>query len=52
MNQLMKLSYEQISDQQMIDLRSQKEFQRGHLQDALNLTPKNLLKYGKHFLSK
>lgn len=52
MNQLLKLSYEQISGQQMVDLRSQKEYQRGHLQGALNLTPRNLLKYGKHFLSK
>ena len=52
MNQLSKLSYEQISGQQMVDLRSQKEFQRGHLQGSLNLIPRNLLKYGTQFLSK
>lgn len=40
----------QMEGKQMIDLRSQKAFQMGHLRGALNLNPNNLIKYGKQFL--
>lgn len=47
-----KIIQDQIQGQTLIDLRSQKEFQKGHIKGALNLNPKNLGKYGKAFLKK
>lgn len=47
-----KLTLDQIQNQTLIDLRSQKDFQKGHLKGALNLNPKNLSKYGETFLEK
>lgn len=50
MKKLPKISFDQIKNQQIVDLRAQKEFQQGYLAGALNLIPKNLLKYGKQLL--
>lgn len=47
-----KWSPDQIRNQQIVDLRPQKDFQAAHVKGALNLSPKNLLKYGKQFLDK
>lgn len=51
MSKLPKIPFGQIENQQIVDLRSQKEFQQGYLAGALNLIPKNLLKYGKQLLN-
>src|SRR5690625_2560719 len=51
MSKLPKIPFGQIENHQIVDLRSQKEFQQGYLAGALNLIPKNLLKYGKQLLN-
>lgn len=51
MDKLSKISFDQVESQQIVDLRSQKEFQQGYLGRSLNLIPKNLLKYGKQLLN-
>lgn len=44
-----KLNYSDITDQQLIDLRSQTDYQAGHAQHALNLNPGNFTKYAAAF---
>lgn len=46
-----KLAYNDIKDQQLIDIRSQQDYQNGHLKNSLNLNPKNFKKYAVDFLS-
>lgn len=49
-NPLLKVTVHQLENKQVIDLRSQDLFQKGHVRGALNLNPSNLVKYGKQFL--
>lgn len=44
-------SPKEIGNKQIVDLRSQTAFQTGHLKGALNLSPKNLIKYGPRLLN-
>lgn len=46
-----KLNYSEIKDQQLIDLRSQVEYQVGHAKNALNLNPGNFKKYAPAFFT-
>lgn len=45
-----KIIFDQLNNQQVVDIRNQKSFQEGHVKGSLNLNPKNLLKYGREFL--
>lgn len=45
-----KVHYEDINDQQLIDLRDQNEFRAGHIKQSINLIPKNLTKYASHYI--
>lgn len=46
-----KLTYNDIKDQTLIDIRSQQDYQSGHLKNAINLNPKNFSKYAKDLVS-
>lgn len=46
-----KLSYTDIQEQYLIDIRDQDAFHSGHLQHSLNLNPKNFVKYANDILS-
>lgn len=45
-----KLSYKDISNHQIIDIRHQTEFQAGHLKNSLNLNLKNFKKYADNYV--
>ncbi|HLR92158.1 MAG TPA: rhodanese-like domain-containing protein [Atopostipes sp.] len=45
-----KWTVEQVTDQQIVDLRGQEAFQSGHLPGAINLNAKNLARYGTDLL--
>lgn len=45
-----KLAYSDLKNQIIIDVRSQYDFQNGHIQQALNLNPANFKTYAKDFL--
>ena len=47
---MQKLDYSEIKDQSLVDIRSQYEFQEGHVKNALNLNPGNFKTYAKSFL--
>ena len=44
------LDFSHINEQQLVDCRSQHDFQRGHLKQSLNLTPANFKKYATYYL--
>ena len=45
-----KIPYEEINNQQLVDVRTQHEYQAGHLKNALNLNPSNFKKYATYYL--
>lgn len=45
------LTHSDINGQQLVDIRSQLDYQAGHLNHSLNLNPKNFTKYAPYFLS-
>ncbi|WP_161878269.1 rhodanese-like domain-containing protein [Alkalibacterium sp. MB6] len=45
-----QLAYSDINEQQLIDCRSQHDFQGGHLKQSLNLTASNFKKYATYYL--
>lgn len=45
-----KLNYHDIGEQQLLDLRSQHDFQAGHVKGSLNLNPGNFKKYAVVYL--
>lgn len=47
-----KLTYSDITHQQLVDIRPQLDYQSGHIKQSLNLNPKNFKKYADHLLSK
>ena len=47
-----KLTYSDITHQQLVDVRPQLDYQSGHIKQSLNLNPKNFKKYADHLLSK
>ena len=50
-NSLMKkLNFEDIKEQQLVDVRTQHEYQAGHVENSLNLNPGNLKKYANNYL--
>lgn len=44
-----KLNYTNIKEQAIIDIRSQHDYQKGHLKNSLNLNPGNFKKYAKYY---
>lgn len=46
-----KLNYSDISDQQLVDIRTQEAFQGGHAKGSLNFNPSNFKEYVQHFLT-
>lgn len=50
-NSLMKkLNFEDIKEQQLIDVRTQHDYQARHVENSLNLNPGNLKKYANDYL--
>lgn len=47
-----KLDYTDITNQQLVDLRTQHGYQAGHVENSLNLNPGNFKKYASYFLDK
>lgn len=47
-----KLHVSDINQQQLVDVRTQHDFQAGHLKGALNLIPRHFKHYGAHYLEK
>ena len=47
---MIKIDYTAIKDQQLVDIRSQHDFQAGHLENALNLNPGNFSTYASDYL--
>ena len=45
-----KINHKDINDQQLVDVRTQHEYQAGHLKNALNLNPGNFKKYATYYL--
>src|SRR5690625_1664548 len=45
-----KINYKDITNQQLIDVRTQHEYHAGHLKNALNLNPGNFKKYATYYL--
>lgn len=45
-----QLSYADLKQQQVVDTRSQADYQKGHLKDSLNLTIGNFKTYALNFL--
>jgi len=45
-----KIFYEDIKNQQLVDVRTQHGYQAGHLKNALNLNPGNFKKYATYYL--
>ena len=48
--QMKKINHKDINDQQLVDVRTQHEYQAGHLKNALNLNPGNFKKYATYYL--
>lgn len=46
-----KLTFDEIKNQQLVDLRLQLDYQEGHFKNSLNLNPKNFKKYATDFLA-
>lgn len=49
---LNKLKFSDLDDQQLVDVRSQHDYQAGHVENALNLNPGNFKKYASYFIDK
>lgn len=47
-----KQTFKDIHNQQIVDIRSQHDFQKGHLKDSINLNTNNLKKYGLSILDR
>lgn len=47
---MMKLSYGDLKDELLIDIRTQYAFQAGHLKGALNLNPGNFKKFAPNYI--
>lgn len=45
-----KIHFPDITDHQLVDIRSQQAFQEGHLKGALNLNPGNFKKFARYYL--
>jgi len=45
-----KISYEDINNQQLVDVRTQHDYQSGHLKNSLNLNPGNFKTYATYYL--
>lgn len=45
-----KITFLDITDQQLVDVRSQQAFQEAHLKGALNLNPGNFKKFARYYL--
>lgn len=45
-----KLNFEDIKEQQLIDVRTQHDYQARHVENSLNLNPGNLKKYANDYL--
>lgn len=46
-----KINFADLTDQQLVDIRSQQAFQEGHLKGALNLNPGNFKKFARYYLN-
>lgn len=46
-----KLNYEDVKDHNVIDVRSQHDYQTDHVKGSLNLNPGNFKKYGTYYFS-
>ncbi|WP_161879280.1 rhodanese-like domain-containing protein [Alkalibacterium sp. MB6] len=45
-----KINHKDINDQQLIDVRTQHDYQAGHIKNSLNLNPGNFEKYATYYL--
>lgn len=45
-----KINYKDITNQQLIDIRTQHDYQSGHLKNSLNLNPGNFKTYATYYL--
>ena len=45
-----KISYEDINNQQLVDVRTQHGYQAGHIKNSLNLNPSNFKTYAPYYL--
>ena len=45
-----KINYKDITNQQLIDVRTQHEYQAGHIKNSHNLNPGNFKKYATYYL--
>lgn len=45
-----KINYKDITNQQLIDVRTQYDYQSGHLKNSLNLNPGNFKTYATYYL--
>lgn len=45
-----KLNYTALNNEQLIDIRTQHEYQAGHIKNSLNLNPGNFKKFVTHYL--
>ena len=45
-----KIPYEEINNQQLVDVRTQYGYQAGHIKNSLNLNPGNFKKYATYYL--
>ena len=45
-----KINYKDITNQQLIDVRTQHDYQAGHLKNSLNLNPGNFKTYATYYL--
>lgn len=45
-----KINYKDITNQQLIDVRTQHDYQSGHLKNSLNLNPGNFKTYATYYL--
>ena len=45
-----KIFYEDIKNQQLVDVRTQHGYQEGHIKNALNLNPSNFKTYATYYL--
>lgn len=46
-----KINYKEINDQQLVDVRSQHDYQAGHISKSLNLNPGNFKKYATYYIN-
>src|SRR5699024_7847816 len=46
-----KINYNEINDQQLVDVRLQHDYQAGHISKSLNLNPSNFKKYATYYIN-